>query len=219
MPLLGIREQWNRSGMEDLLSVEGNWRKRRVEPVSRMGEIDRRTFVKLSGASAAALVFGAVPKYRQGRRRVRAPGAGALGPRRGRRTGARARILLPLPGRSRPQPGRQNEDRARLGSFPRRDEVRLRFLPAVRARILHGLPSHERGGSRSRRPSRRLHLRVWSQPVRRPWRQRQGSQRTGDHHPLGLPQPLRPVPNRRGPPGGARGLRVGRYLGRPRGRE
>ena len=47
--------------MEELLSVEGNWRKRRVEPVSRMGEIDRRTFVKLSGASAAALVFGAGP--------------------------------------------------------------------------------------------------------------------------------------------------------------
>lgn len=43
------------------MSVERNWRKRRVEPVSRMGEIDHRTFVKLSGASAAALVFGAGP--------------------------------------------------------------------------------------------------------------------------------------------------------------
>jgi hypothetical protein len=43
------------------VGVEGNWRRRRVEPVSRMGEIDRRTFVMLSGASAAALVFGAGP--------------------------------------------------------------------------------------------------------------------------------------------------------------
>ena len=57
--------------MEDLLSVEGNWRKRRVEPVSRMGEIDRRTFVKLSGASAAALVFGAGPFTEKAMARVR----------------------------------------------------------------------------------------------------------------------------------------------------
>jgi alkaline phosphatase D len=47
--------------MEELLSVGGNWRKRRVEHVSRLGEIDRRTFVKLSGASAAAFVFWAGP--------------------------------------------------------------------------------------------------------------------------------------------------------------
>jgi phosphodiesterase/alkaline phosphatase D-like protein len=57
--------------MEDLLSVEGNWRKRRVEPVSRMGEIDHRTFVKLSGASAAALVFGAGPFTEKAMARVR----------------------------------------------------------------------------------------------------------------------------------------------------
>jgi len=43
------------------LSIRGNWEHRRAEAVSRMGEIDRRTFVKLSGASAAALIFGYGP--------------------------------------------------------------------------------------------------------------------------------------------------------------
>ena len=37
------------------MSVRGNWDQRRVERVSRMGEIDRRKFVALTGASAAAL--------------------------------------------------------------------------------------------------------------------------------------------------------------------
>jgi alkaline phosphatase D len=39
----------------------GNWDRRRVEAISRLGEMDRRTFVKLSGMTAAALVFGAGP--------------------------------------------------------------------------------------------------------------------------------------------------------------
>jgi alkaline phosphatase D len=43
------------------LSIRGNWERRRVEAVSRLGEMDRRNFVKLAGASAAALVFGAGP--------------------------------------------------------------------------------------------------------------------------------------------------------------
>ena len=43
------------------MSISGNWEHRRVEAVSRMGEMDRRTFVKLSGASAAALIFGYGP--------------------------------------------------------------------------------------------------------------------------------------------------------------
>src|SRR5687768_4732135 len=42
-------------------ALRGNWDHRRVETVSRMGEMDRRKFVKLAGASAAALVFGAGP--------------------------------------------------------------------------------------------------------------------------------------------------------------
>ncbi len=43
------------------MAIRGNWEQRRVEAVSRMGEIDRRTFVKLSGAGAAALIFGYGP--------------------------------------------------------------------------------------------------------------------------------------------------------------
>ena len=43
------------------MSIRGNWDRRRVEAVSRLGEIDRRTFVKLSGMGAAALIFGAGP--------------------------------------------------------------------------------------------------------------------------------------------------------------
>jgi alkaline phosphatase D len=42
------------------LSIGGNWRKR-PGSLERLGDIDRRTFVKLSGAGAAALVFGAGP--------------------------------------------------------------------------------------------------------------------------------------------------------------
>ncbi len=43
------------------MAIRGNWDQRRAEAASRMGEIDRRTFVKLTGASAAALVFGYGP--------------------------------------------------------------------------------------------------------------------------------------------------------------
>ena len=43
------------------MSIRGNWDQRRVERVSRMGEIDRRKFVALTGASAAALIFGYGP--------------------------------------------------------------------------------------------------------------------------------------------------------------
>lgn len=43
------------------MTIRGNWEQRRVEGVSRMGEIDRRTFVRWSGAGAAALVFGYGP--------------------------------------------------------------------------------------------------------------------------------------------------------------
>ena len=43
------------------MTIRGNWEQRRVEAVSRMGEIDRRKFMKLTGAGAAALVFGYGP--------------------------------------------------------------------------------------------------------------------------------------------------------------
>jgi len=53
------------------MSIRGNWEKRRVETVSRLGEIDRRTFVKLSGAGAAALIFGAGPFTKRAWARIR----------------------------------------------------------------------------------------------------------------------------------------------------
>ena len=43
------------------MSIRGNWEKRRVEATESLGEIDRRTFVKLTGLSAAALVLGVGP--------------------------------------------------------------------------------------------------------------------------------------------------------------
>ncbi len=43
------------------MSIRGNWEKRRVGPLGSLGAIDRRTFVKLSGLSAAALVLGMGP--------------------------------------------------------------------------------------------------------------------------------------------------------------
>ena len=43
------------------ISMQGNWDHRRIETVSRLGEMGRGKFLKLAGASAAALVFGAGP--------------------------------------------------------------------------------------------------------------------------------------------------------------
>ena len=43
------------------MSIRGNWDPRRAEAVSRMGVINRRRFVKLTGASAAAMIFGYGP--------------------------------------------------------------------------------------------------------------------------------------------------------------
>jgi hypothetical protein len=43
------------------VSKSGNWEKRRIETTNRLGSIDRRTFIKLSSAGAAALIFGAGP--------------------------------------------------------------------------------------------------------------------------------------------------------------
>jgi phosphodiesterase/alkaline phosphatase D-like protein len=43
------------------LGIAGNWERRRVGTFSRMGEIDRRRFVKITGAGAAALIFGYGP--------------------------------------------------------------------------------------------------------------------------------------------------------------
>ena len=46
---------------DGFVSISGNWEKRRIETTNRLGSIDRRTFMKLSGAGAAALIFGTGP--------------------------------------------------------------------------------------------------------------------------------------------------------------
>ncbi len=43
------------------MSISGNWEKRSAGPLGALGEIDRRKFLKLSGAGAAALIFGYGP--------------------------------------------------------------------------------------------------------------------------------------------------------------
>ncbi|MDQ3319520.1 MAG: alkaline phosphatase D family protein [Actinomycetota bacterium] len=43
------------------MSVRGNWDRRGGDPIGRLGSIDRRRFLRLSGAGAAALVAGAGP--------------------------------------------------------------------------------------------------------------------------------------------------------------
>jgi alkaline phosphatase D len=46
---------------DGFVSISGNWEKRRIETTNRLGSIDRRTFMKLSSAGAAALIFSAGP--------------------------------------------------------------------------------------------------------------------------------------------------------------
>ena len=43
------------------MSIGGDWESRRVGNLKGLGGMDRRTFVKLSGLSAAALIFGLGP--------------------------------------------------------------------------------------------------------------------------------------------------------------
>ena len=43
------------------MALHGNWEPRRAGTLARLGEIDRGKFIALSGASAAAMIFGAGP--------------------------------------------------------------------------------------------------------------------------------------------------------------
>ena len=105
----------------------------------------------------------------------------------------------------------------RVGSM----SVRLRVLPELGQRLLLGVPAHGRGGSRLRRPSRRLHLRV---------RHRRATAACGDvpvpdqfrsrlHDARPLPAAARALQERPRPPAGAPALPVDDRVGRPRGPE
>ncbi len=43
------------------MTISGNWDRRGGDPVGRLGSLDRRRFLRLSGAGAAALIFGTGP--------------------------------------------------------------------------------------------------------------------------------------------------------------
>ena len=53
--------------------IRGNWEKRQVGPLGSLGAIDRRTFVKLTGLSAVAVVFGMGPFARSAPSQPRFP--------------------------------------------------------------------------------------------------------------------------------------------------
>ena len=78
--------------------------------------------------------------------------------------------------------------------------------------VLHRVPPHDRGRSRSRLPPRRLHLRV-----RGTRRARTKAHRRRDRAARRLSQPVRALPQRPRPAGGARGIPLGGHVGRPRG--
>ena len=83
-------------------------------------------------------------------------------------------------------------------------DVRLRLLPGVAGRLLHGLPAHGRGGPRPRGPPRRLHLRVrhpGATAARATSRCRRPCRRLRDAR--ALPAPARALQDRPGPAGGA----------------
>ena len=93
-----------------------------------------------------------------GGERLRCPGGCALGACRGERPAAGAGLLLPVPIRTRAQPGGAHQDRAAAGGTPERVVLRLRLLPGVHQRLVHRLPPNERGGPGPGGAPGRLHL-------------------------------------------------------------
>ena len=86
--------------------------------------------------------------------------ARARRPRRGGRAAPGADVLVPLPRRHVGEPGRPDPDRARADRRRRPRAARLRVLPALGARLLHGASAPRARRPRRRALPRRLHLRV-----------------------------------------------------------
>ncbi|CAA9520638.1 MAG: Phosphodiesterase/alkaline phosphatase D, partial [uncultured Solirubrobacterales bacterium] len=105
----------------------------------------------LGGGERRALSEGRSPGRRAG-----AAGARPLDPRRGRRPASGTPLLLPLQGRLAHEPGGPDRDRASNRPGGARAHLRGGGLPALRARALHGLPTHGPRGPRPGRAPRRL---------------------------------------------------------------
>ena len=105
---------------------------------------------------------------RRGARHVRRR---ALGARRAAGLQAGLRVLLPLQGGT-GRSARSGRTKTAPSGRDERAGVRVRELPAVRARLLHGLQAHGAGGPGPGHPRRRLHLRVRLELVHGDGRQR-----------------------------------------------
>ncbi len=140
--------------------------------------------------------------------------ARARRPRRGGRAPPGAAVLVSLPRRHVGEPGRADADRARAVRRRRSRAPRLRVLPALGARLLHGASAPRARRPRRRALPRRLHLRV-----RRLRESGAAGDRPRGRHARRLPAALRAVQDRSRPPGGARRVPVHRHLGRSRGRQ
>ena len=140
-------------------------------------------------------------------------GGGPCRARRGQGPAARPALLVSLPRRQRLEPDRPHAHGAGRRQHAIAVPLRLRLLPAVRAGLLRRLSRHGEPRPRSRRASRRLHLReVLGFPAGAPARGR---------HPddlVRVPRPLRALQARSRPAGRPCRLPVARDLGRPRGR-
>ena len=101
-----------------------------------------------------------------------------------------------------------------------RPRVRVRVLPAVRARLLHGLQAH--GAARtstSSSTSATTSTSTTRTRTRRPAATSRGELQPRDRQPRRLPRAPRAVQDRPGPAGRARRVRVAGDVRRPRGRQ
>ena len=131
----------------------------------------------------------------------------------------RRRVLLPFPGRQRDQPRGPHPDRSRSRAAAQPAAPRRGQLSELRG-LLAGLPApRPRTTSISCCTSATTSTSTRSSPATSGRHAPSTTRRSAAATRCRLPQPLRPVQERPGATGGARGLSLGAHLGRPRGRE
>ena len=156
----------------------------------------------------------AVPQHRPLGCRIRYARLGSQRPRRARRARGGTPLLVPLHRRRCAQPRRTDGDGGGAWCFARAAQARRRLVPAVRARLLHGIPGDGRRRAGPDRAPGRLHLRVVLGRAAHP-------PPRGARVPFArrLSGTLRPLQGRSVAAGSARGVPVAPDLGRSRGRE